>query len=65
MPASRLEYVTFNDTHVIIHDGEIQVPLEVVSEDGTIKKCSMNKNQYNKLKNVKFKQIERDETVTT
>ena len=59
------KYVTFNDTHVIIHDGEIQVPLEVVSEDGTIKKCSMNKNQYNKLKNVKFKQIERDETVTT
>lgn len=47
-------FISFDSTHLTIHDGVIHKQLTRVSDDSPIKSVSINKNEYNKLKQLKL-----------
>ena len=49
-------YITFNDSCMTIHDGVITRNVEVADEEHHIKKISINKSDYTKLKSISFVQ---------
>ena len=56
-------FVSFTDSHMTIHNGDIQLPLEVVDETNHISKVGMDKSQYNKFISFKLTK-EREEELT-
>lgn len=56
-------FVSFTDSYMTIHDGDIQLPLEVIDETNHILKVDMDKSQYNEFISFKLtKEREEDPT---
>ena len=47
--------IEFNDSHMTLNDATITKPVETIDEINHIKKVSVSKSEYNKLKSVYFK----------
>lgn len=47
-------FIEFKSSHLTIHDGDINKQLINFDDELSIKKISINKNEYNKLKRIKF-----------
>lgn len=62
IPDNQYEYddkfVTFTEDNMWIHDGIISMRLEDIDPENHIKKCTMTKNQYNKILKTQFSTIE-------
>ena len=56
-------FVSFTDSYMTIHDGDIQLPLEVIDETNHILKVDMDKSQYNEFISFKITK-EREEDMT-
>ena len=48
-------FITFTNSHMLLHDGTIEKPLTLIDGDtDNIKVVSLNKSEYNHIKSVKF-----------
>ena len=54
-------FVSFEEDNMNIHDGDIEYPLETVDTINNIKRCSINKSQYNKILRSGFTWVEPEE----